>query len=140
MSEYTPELGQALWGHLTKEYEASDILDAALCFLRDRLETVLWNNFQRECPSPFNNSGSRFDTEGLSIHSYSWVDDDQPWNFKCGDIEVSWYKYLGRGMSVNKDLTPSEVSELLKTALAIIDGCDTPNFGDDPATRNFTYE
>jgi hypothetical protein len=25
-------------------------------------------------------------------------------NFRCGDIEVRWYKYIGRGMSLNREV------------------------------------
>lgn len=29
-------------------------------------------------------------------------------NFKCGDVEVRWYKYIGRGMTVNRDVSRDE--------------------------------
>jgi hypothetical protein len=29
-------------------------------------------------------------------------------NFRCGDVEVRWYKYIGRGMSVNREVTRAE--------------------------------
>ena len=132
MGDYKPELGQILFGQPPKEYACSDMLDAALTFIRHRLDTVLWNRLQKEVESPFGNTGSRFDTDGLSIHSYSWSDDDQPYNFKCGDVEVSWYKYLGRGMSANADYSPSDVSSVLSTALSILDRVDN-------GEQDFTY-
>jgi len=30
-------------------------------------------------------------------------------NFRCGDIEIRWYKYIGRGMSVNRPVTRREL-------------------------------
>lgn len=29
-------------------------------------------------------------------------------NFRCGAVEVRWYKYIGRGMSVNREVSRSE--------------------------------
>jgi len=29
-------------------------------------------------------------------------------NFRCGDVEVRWYKYIGRGMSTNSELSRDE--------------------------------
>lgn len=137
---YTPELGQAIFGQQPQSYEASEMLDAALRYLRHELSRVLWNRLQQEADCPFGNTGATFDTEGLSVHAYSWVDDDQPWNLKCGDIEVSWYKYLSRGLSVNKPLTNDEVSQFLERALAIIRACDTSNgYGDAPKNQPFSY-
>lgn len=125
MNEYQPELGQAIFGQPHQRFECPDILDAALVFIRDRLDTILWNNLQQRVESPFGNTGSRFETDGLIVEAYSWNEDvEQPFNFKCGNIEVSWYKYLGRGMSVNREVTSQDVSDMLATALAILGECD----------------
>lgn len=71
-------------------------------------------------PSPFENSGERFDNERFSVHAYSWGDEDQPWNFKWRDLEVSWYKYLGRGMRCNRVPEPQEVKEMVNEVLTVI--------------------
>lgn len=136
---FQPELGQMLFGHAPQQYDGGNLLDAALTYLREELDRVLGNIYQGDPPSPFSNSGCRFDTEGLSIHAYDWGDESQPWNLKCGDIEVSWYKWAGRGQSVNKPLTPSEISEFLDAALAIIQSCEGGEF-DGSGGRPFTYD
>lgn len=33
-------------------------------------------------------------------------------NFKCGDLEIRWYKYIGRGMSVNREITREELRQI----------------------------
>ena len=38
-------------------------------------------------------------------------------NFKCGDFEVRWYKYLGRGMSMNQDIDANRFFELIDKCL-----------------------
>lgn len=136
---FMPELGQMLFGQAPQQYDGGELLDAAVLYLREELDRVLGNRLQRSCSSPFDNSGSRFDTEGLSVHAYSWSDDDQPWNLKCGDIEISWYKYFGRGQSVNKPLTSDEISEFLKHALGIIRACDSPDYGETDG-QEFSYD
>lgn len=137
---YEPELGQALFGQSCKAFACPDILDAALVFIRERLDTILWNNLQRRAESPFGNTGSKFTTDGLIIESYSWDDEkEQPFNFKFGDIEVSWYKYLGRGMSVNREISAQEVSDMLAGVLRVLDECDASHF-ESKQQRAFTYE
>lgn len=137
-NECKPELGQALFGQPTQEYEADNLMDAAINLLADELNRVLGNVTQRHpIDSPFSNTGARFDTDGLSVHAYSWSDDDQPWNLKCGEVEVSWYKWSGRGMSVNKPMTPDDTKAFLDSALGIILACE--GNGEFSSGQKFTY-
>lgn len=131
--EYEPEIGQMAFGQPSQRYAADDLLDAALSFIRQRMDVVLWNHYQREKESPFGNTGSRFETDGLIVEAYSWNEDvEQPFNFKRGDVEVSWYKYAGRGMSINRQMTPDDTRGLLSAALAILDRVDD-------GLQEFTY-
>lgn len=43
-------------------------------------------------------------------------------NFKCGDFEVQWYKYIGRGMSVNRKISRNELKEIFRKCLASLEG------------------
>ncbi|MFA5377178.1 MAG: hypothetical protein WC455_15615 [Dehalococcoidia bacterium] len=38
-------------------------------------------------------------------------------NFAYEDIEVSWYKYLGRGMSINRQVSEKEAASVIKNCL-----------------------
>ena len=53
----------------------------------------------------------------FEVHAYNWDDETiQPYNFKCGDVEISWYKYLGRGMDI-PELTYEELDDMLNECL-----------------------
>jgi hypothetical protein len=122
---YVPELGQEVFGQPHKKFEVSRIVDAALCMIRDQLDIIMWNIEQRDCPSPFGNTGTSFKCDTFEVHAYSWGDDDQPFNFKWRDIEISWYKYLGRGMSANTDIAPDLAAEMLNDCLLALDRYQT---------------
>lgn len=121
---YQPELGQALFGQPFKEHTVPEIMDAALSFIRYRLDTVMWNIHQEEYASPFGNTGNSFKNEVFEVHAYSWSDDDQPFNFAWRDLRISWYKYLGRGMSANCDITPELASKCLVECLSSLEKMD----------------
>lgn len=120
-SHFQPELGQMLWGQPVQQYEVPPIFDAALEGIRAELGRVMWNLRQRSGGDPFGNEGASFRCERFIAVGYSWNDERaQPWNFKHlpTGIEVSWYKYAGRGMSANRALTPQDASDVLIDCLA----------------------
>lgn len=117
MSNYQPELGQAAFGQPYKERDCPDYVEAALIMIREELERVLHNTTDSNYSNPFDNSGGEFKCEEFEACAYSWSDDEQLYNFKWRDIEISWYKYLGRGMSMNKKLTPQVCSTMLTRCL-----------------------
>jgi hypothetical protein len=118
---YEPELGQMMFGQPFKQHAVSNIVDAALCRIRDNLDRVMWNVNQEKYDSPFGNTGNAFACDTFEVHAYSWGDDERPFNFKWRDVEISWYKYLGRGMSANQDISPALASALLDDCLAATD-------------------
>lgn len=116
--KFIPELGQMMFGQPTQTYAVPDIWEAALEMLGHEVWRVE-NNRGNQDANPMSNSGHRFDCDKFSAHAYSWDDEeDQPWNFKWRDVRISWYKYCGRGMSANMDLTPDMASEMLIECLA----------------------
>lgn len=135
---YQPELGQAIFGQPTQQYECPQILDAALAFIREELGRVLWNVKQAEW-DPFGNRGEAFRCDVFGVWSYDWSDlggfseendsdDSQPYNFchAASGLCVSWYKYAGRGMSCNRKIDPAEAAVILRICMdalsAINDG------------------
>lgn len=111
---YEPELGQALFGQPTQTQPASEsthrVVEAARC---------IWSVLTTEPDTPFSNSGyGLFSGDRVEVESYSWNEDyAQPWNLKWRDWEVSWYKYAGRGMTQNRDLTVSERRQFLRDCI-----------------------
>ncbi len=125
MTTFTPELGQQIHGQPFKQYATSDLVDSALYYIRDRLDNVMWNINQREYDSPFANTGNDFKCDLFEVHAYSWSDEPQPFNFKWRDVEISWYKYLGRGMSANMEIPPALTDEMLTECLKALERYET---------------
>lgn len=120
--EYQPELGQMIFGQASKEHSAPAIMDAVLEAIDAELCRAMWNIHQKEYVSPFRNTAAEFKEIGtFQVEAYSWDEDyEQPWNFKCGDLEVSWYKYLGRGMSANMEISPQMAADVLEKCVDAI--------------------
>ena len=79
------------------------------------------NTTQKQYHSPFGNTGNKFKNDVFEVEAYSWNDDvEQPYNFKWKDYEVSWYKYLGRGCTINKEMTPDTGAKMLDECLKSI--------------------
>jgi len=114
---YQPELGQAMFGQPHQAFEVPEIMEAALASISSELDRVMWNIHQEPYDNPFSNSGNRFDCDEFKVHAYSWGDDDQAFNFAWKDLRISWYKYLGRGMSANQEITPQMASDCLVACL-----------------------
>lgn len=118
MNIYEPELGQFLFGQPFKKYGAPLILIAALEYLGHEIVRVMQNIDGNYFQNPFENTANNFVCDAFEVYAYSWNEDiQQDFNFKCGDVEVSWYKYLGRGTSVNKQLSNDEIADLFYTCL-----------------------
>ena len=78
----------------------------------------MWNKNQKYYDSPFSNTGNSFKNDIFGVEAYSWDDDyEQPYNFKYKDIEISWYKYLGRDTSINKEISEKEAVDMYKICL-----------------------
>lgn len=121
MKRYEPELGQIAFGQPFKEFQASELLIAALEAIREELARVYWNNNQKEIDDPFGNTGGKYKNKTFEVEAYSWNEKKrQPYNFKWKDFEVSWYKYLGRGTSCNREISPNEINDMLEDCLKSI--------------------
>jgi len=112
LKTYEPELGQALFGQDPQEYEVPRHVENALEKIAEELERISRGN-----QTPFDNSGEHFQNQIFEADAYSWSTDDQQYNFKWRDFEVSWYKCLGRGMSMNRDITEEETKKMLEGCL-----------------------
>lgn len=114
---YKPELGQMIFGNPYQEHKGTGLLEAALGLMSDELERVMLNKGHHNYLSPFSNTGNKYENSVFKVHAYDWGDEDQPWNLKWGDFEVSWYKYYTRGLSCNKPPEPKLIEEMLDACL-----------------------
>ena len=116
MKRYIPELGQAVFGCPTSQYDCPEYIEAGLKHLNDELCRIMWNKNQKEYQSPFGNYANEYKNDTFEVRSYYWGDNEDKAvlpNFQCGDFEVRWYKYLGRGMSMNKSLDANEFFDII---------------------------
>lgn len=106
--------------------ECPRYIEAFLLYLQEEMSRCFWNKFQEEWDdaecgysNPWTNSGNveGFDNGTFEVHAYDWGDEEQEYNFKFEDIEISWYKYFGRGMAINKEITPERAIEMLEGCL-----------------------
>jgi hypothetical protein len=87
----------------------------------------MWNITQRDdiYQSPFENSGGEFKNNVFEVRAYDWNEESkQNWNFKYNDIRISWYKYLGRGSTINKDLRPEDAIKMFNECLKSVKEMD----------------
>ncbi|MNU36368.1 hypothetical protein D3C71_249830 [compost metagenome] len=120
MTEFVPELGQAVFGQPHQEHAVPDIMLAALTMVSDELSRVMWNIHQETYDTPFSNTGNEFKNDVFHAVAYSWGDDEQPYNFAWKDLRISWYKRLIRGCSSNIPVTPDLAAQCLEECLASI--------------------
>lgn len=105
-------------------FELPRYVEALLESLEIELDRIMWNITQEEYDSPFRNTGNTFeDIDTFQVRAYYWGDDerqiDLP-NFKCGDIEISWYKHLGRGATINKPITPEKAIKMYNECMGAL--------------------
>lgn len=104
--QYQPELGQAIFGAPTGEFESPEFVEAFVDYILWRIDLVFWNREQRQW--------DKFEDPkipGLEYRSYYWGDDESEMekaNMKWREVELRWYKYPGRGQTVNVDWTPNQ--------------------------------
>lgn len=124
------EIGQMLFANNTMySYDCEDYIVALLRNLDDELCRVMWNKNQEEYESPFQNTGNSFIGKNFEVHAYSWDDEsDQTYNFKCGNIEISWYKYLGRGTTINGNYSKDEIISMYNACLKEIREIDDEHY------------
>jgi hypothetical protein len=84
--------------------------------------------------------GTQYENDTFMMHPYCWCDkEDCPWcegeeweedspeagpnfHYKPLGFKVWWYKYIGRGMVQNKELTVKEMAAMLFQCLESLDG------------------
>lgn len=129
-STFIPELGHIAFGQGWQEYEAPEYLENALMTLGDWFYEHEWTDvdgyryvkgtsrFASGVNTPFDNGGAHFKNDVFEVEAYSWDDDyEQPYNFKWRDLEVSWYKWLGRDTTCNRIPGVEETEEMLRQCL-----------------------
>lgn len=109
-------------------YNCQDWVVALLKDIDRNLCRVKFNLHQVEYESPFKNTGNVFYNDVFEVQAYNWDDDiSQDYNFKWRDVEISWYKYLGRDTTINGIYTNDYLIRMYRECLASLlkmDGVD----------------
>lgn len=116
------ELGNLMFNtNKNQQYDCPRWIVALLNELDNQLDRVMWNIHQEEYPSPFDNTSNTFKNDVFEVQAYDWNDEvHQPYNFKCDDIEISWYKYLGRDTTINGEYEPQKIIDMFDKCLQSI--------------------
>ena len=122
-----PELGQLLHGNMIGEFNISNIGEAAVMWALRDCERVFWNANQRSLED-FCGWDSGDALGEMKTRRYWWGDENTPEaalpNMEFNGVHIRWYKYPGRGMSCNLDMTPDQWAQWLDAALAYLGGID----------------
>lgn len=97
---------------------------AALFFIRDRLNWVMWNIHQKTYSSPFDNTGNTFECSAFDVRGLDWSDEEnpeKPWNFKWRNVRIGWYKHCQRSLNANIPLTPDMAQQCLTECIAALE-------------------
>lgn len=131
------ELGNIMFNtNKNQVYACPKYVIALLKDISSNLKRVMWNKYQKEYDSPFDNTGNKFKLGNFEVQAYSWDDDiSQPYNFiykvdksksNLDDIKISWYKYVGRDTTVNQELDPDVWIDIYNDIMKQIN-----NYGDE---------
>lgn len=83
---------------------------ALLEHIEAEMERLYWNKHQEDYHSPFQNYGEHFKNKVFEVHAFDWGDElKYEYNFKCGQLEIQWYKHLGRDTYINMLLPPGTI-------------------------------
>lgn len=107
--------------------KASELLIAALGAIGDEIARVT-NNCRPYPQYPMGNTGDIFICDTFTAEAYDWkneFDEEEEErarqiNFKWRDLEVSWYKWCGRGTYTNRQIEPKEIAEILDECLVAL--------------------
>ena len=98
---------------------SDELVISALKSIEESLDVYMWNKTQKNYNSPFGNTGNSFKNDIFEVNAYYWGTDEKEIekpNFKYKSIEISWYKYLGRGMCI-PEMTYEELDDMLNECL-----------------------
>lgn len=117
------ELGNIVFNtNKNQQYKCDNYVIALLREIDFKLDIVMKNIYQIEYDSPFENTGNKFKNDVFEVQAYSWNDEEQQlYNFKCGNIEISWYKWLGRDTTINGEYNYDTIIDMFNKCIKSLD-------------------
>lgn len=113
------ELGNFMFNtNQNQQYDCPRYIIALLKEIDNQLSRIMWNKNHKKYESPFDNTENKFFNKVFQVQAYEWNEDiEQQFNFKYKDIKISWYKYLGRDTTINKEITPEEAADMFNDCI-----------------------
>jgi hypothetical protein len=101
LPEYFPEFSQAIFGNIWQPHEAYWCKNGIM-WLTETIRVSFGIDFDSE---------AEFESELFDLRPYYWGNEKSEtklpnFHYKPKDIQVFWYKYLGRGMTSNQKQIP----------------------------------
>lgn len=119
---YQPEIGQMCFGNPWNGYAVPEFVEAMVVSLNHESNRIHRNNTQRF--GDHLGEGVNVKMGEVDWHTYWWGDDEAPEaslpNLAFQDVEIRWYKHIGRGMSTNVEKTEAEWVTWFNAAMASI--------------------
>ena len=113
LSDIFKEDNDIKYTHRVPEY-----VKAAFSLIDEEMQRVMWNINQELFESPFENTGGEYKGKIFDVEAYDWDEENnQKYNFRWKDYYVRWYKYCGRDMESNRELSPEECATMLNECL-----------------------
>ena len=100
------ELGQMVFGNPVGKFECPEYVEAMVNQIFEEISRIYWNNNQKEWERHEDPN-----LKGIEYRSYYWGEDEKEAskpNFSYGGVQLRWYKYFGRSMTLNVSKTPDE--------------------------------
>jgi hypothetical protein len=117
---YEPELGQMVYGNPPSEVDFNMLERSTLM---ESMVLVLANKATGDEKYAIHPETRTFENDTFVLNPYYWGDNDATSalpNFlhKASGFELRWYKYIGRGMSVNRRVTLAEFQAIFDECMA----------------------
>lgn len=118
------ELGNLMFNsNNIQSYKCPRYIIALLDSIDNELDRIMHNITHKEWDSPFSNTGNRFKLDNVfEVEAYNWNDGVcQDYNFiyyvdkskaNMPNLEISWYKYLGRDTTMNQEIDPNVMVDI----------------------------
>lgn len=100
-----------------QELDADDYVIALLSDINEHLKQFMQQKCGKPYASPFEDTGNYFIGRNFSVYAYLYDDTEQQYNFKCGDIEIRWYRTFDCETTINGKYSPKTIINMYNFCL-----------------------
>lgn len=100
------------------------LIRATLDYIREELDRLYWNKYQKQMDSPFDNTGNEYKNDTFSVYAYRWNDnEDNLPNFSYKGFRAYWYKHSNRGLywKCDEEVTAEYLEKMIEECVSSIE-------------------